>query len=50
MQSGFNGVAILNLFFWPGFIVDAATGTLMKYDIVTYETELEPKRLPQQPQ
>jgi hypothetical protein len=37
LQNGFNGISILNIFFWPGFIVDAATGTLMKYDVVTYE-------------
>ena len=47
LQNGFNSVAILNIFFWPGFIVDAATGTLMKYDVVTYETELDPKDVPQ---
>ena len=44
LQNGFNGVSILNIFFWPGFIVDAATGTLMKYDVVNYETELDPKK------
>lgn len=48
LQNGFNGVSILNIFFWPGFIVDAATGTLMKYDVVTYEAELDPKTPPQQ--
>jgi len=43
MQNQFNGVALLNIFFWPGFIVDAATGTLMKASQFTYEVELEAK-------
>lgn len=43
VQNSFNGVSVLNIFFWPGFIIDAATGTLMKYDITTYNTELEAK-------
>ena len=43
LQNSFNGVAILNIFFWPGFIVDAATGALMDYEIKSYETTLEPK-------
>lgn len=41
IQNSFNGVSILNIFFWPGFIVDTATGTIMKYDVLTYETELD---------
>ena len=48
MQNGFNGVSILNILFWPGFIIDAVTGTLMKYDVVTYEAELDAKSPPQQ--
>src|SRR3990167_314486 len=40
LQNSFNGVAILNIFFWPGFIVDAATGALMDYEIKNYDTEL----------
>jgi hypothetical protein len=43
LQNSFNGVAILDVFFLPGFIVDAATGTIMKYDILNYEAELEAK-------
>lgn len=48
MQNGFNGVSLLNILFWPGFVVDAATGTLMKYDVVAYESELDPKSPAQQ--
>ncbi|MCF8054700.1 MAG: PEGA domain-containing protein [Deltaproteobacteria bacterium] len=44
LQNTFNGVAILNIFFWPGFIVDAATGSIMKYDVLNYEAELEAKK------
>ena len=44
LQNTFNAVALLDILFWPGFIVDAATGSLMKYDMVSYEAELEPKK------
>lgn len=44
LQNSFNGVAFLDILFWPGFIVDAATGTLMKYEILNYEIELEAKK------
>ena len=44
LSNTFNEVAILNVFFWPGFIVDAATGSLMKYSIRHYDLELEPRR------
>lgn len=44
LQNSFNALSILNVFFFPGFIVDAATGTLMKYDLTTYETELDPRK------
>jgi hypothetical protein len=43
LQNQFNGVSLLNIFFWPGFIVDAATGTLMKAGQFNYEVELEAK-------
>lgn len=41
VQNSFNGVSVLNIFFWPGFIVDAATGSMMKYEVLTYESELD---------
>lgn len=40
LQNTFNTMSALNIFFWPGFIVDAATGSMMKYNIVSYESEL----------
>ena len=44
LQNTFNSVAFLDVFFWPGFIIDAATGSIMKYSIRNYEVELEPLR------
>lgn len=43
LQNQFNGVSLLNIFFWPGFIVDAATGTLMKASQFNYQVDLEAK-------
>ncbi|MCK5894479.1 MAG: PEGA domain-containing protein [Endozoicomonadaceae bacterium] len=44
MNNSFNVVSIFNFFFWPGFFIDLATGALMKYDVVTYEADLEAKK------
>lgn len=44
LQNTFNAVALLDILFWPGFIVDAATGSLMRYDMTSYEVELESKK------
>ena len=30
VQTSFQPVGILNIFFWPGFIIDAVTGDMMK--------------------
>ena len=30
VNTAFQPVGILNIFFWPGFIVDAASGNMMK--------------------
>ncbi len=30
VNTSFQPIGILNIFFWPGFIVDAATGNTMK--------------------
>lgn len=46
LQNSFNTVALLDILFWPGFIVDAATGTLMKASQFNYEAELETKNQP----
>jgi len=29
--DSFNGTTLVNILFWPGFIVDAATGAMKKY-------------------
>jgi len=44
LQNSFAGVGFLNILFWPGFIIDAATGTMMKYEPLSYEIELEEKK------
>ena len=44
LQNTFNAVAILDIFFWPSFIIDAATGAIMKYSTMNYQVELEPKK------
>lgn len=32
VNTKFQPVALLNILFWPGFIIDAATGSLIKID------------------
>jgi len=44
LQNSFNGVAVLDIIFWPTFLVDALTGSIMKYDVLTYEVELEAEK------
>ncbi len=43
LQTKFNNTSWLNIFFWPGFIVDAATGSLMRYSVLTYDITLDKK-------
>ncbi|WP_316846182.1 PEGA domain-containing protein [Pedobacter psychrodurus] len=43
-QTTFNPVAILNVIGLFGFAIDAATGSMMKYDPKVYEFTLEPKK------
>lgn len=35
-----NGMTFLNILFWPGFIVDAATGAIQKTDPLNYNISL----------
>lgn len=42
IASDFNAVSILNVFFWPGFIVDVATGAIQKYP-ASYTAQMRPK-------
>ena len=32
INTTFNPVTILNVFFWPGFVIDAVTGAMCRYD------------------
>ena len=41
LDKEFNTVAILNILFWPGFIVDALTGALYKYDKDAYTVNFD---------
>jgi len=42
MQKSFDGIGAINILFWPGFIVDLATGAMFKYDPDRYSVMLEP--------
>lgn len=44
LDSKFNGVSILNLFGIVGWGIDAATGSLKKYDTKVYEIKLDEKK------
>lgn len=35
-SNRFNGVSVLNIFFWPGFFIDLATGALWEADPSSY--------------
>ena len=39
-QKTLAGITLLNVFFWPGFIIDAATGAIQKTDPVIYNLRL----------
>lgn len=40
LQNEFNMASLWNIFVWPGFIVDAASGALMKYPVTQYDSDL----------
>jgi uncharacterized protein YceK len=40
--NSFDMLGLLNLFFWPGFIIDAVNGAMMKYDQSSFQIKLEP--------
>lgn len=42
IQKTFNPVTLLNIFFYPGVIVDLITASVMKYDRLYYEAALQP--------
>jgi len=43
VESVFNPISILNFFFFPGWIVDFATGKICKYDNEVLEIEMRKK-------
>lgn len=40
LDKEFNNTSIINLLIWPGFIIDALTGAIYKYDKKTYLVDL----------
>ena len=43
MQTSFDWVSIVNILFWPGFLIDLATGAIVDYDPPFYNIELDKK-------
>lgn len=43
IESSFNANSLWNILFWPGFLIDLATGKINKYDPVVYNIEMEKK-------
>ena len=43
VTTSFQGVGFLNVFFWPGFIVDAATGDMMRINSKNFHFALTKK-------
>jgi len=44
LQSEFDLLSILNVFFWPGFVIDAVSGAIQEYDPQTYTLTLQRAR------
>lgn len=41
LETKFDAVAVINILFWPGFVVDAATGQMCKWDNTYIDIEME---------
>ena len=41
LDTKFDAVAVINILFWPGFVVDAATGQMCKWDNTYIDIEME---------
>jgi hypothetical protein len=39
LQRSFDAIGLINIFFWPGFIVDAVTGAITEYDPASYHVD-----------
>ncbi|MEI6806893.1 MAG: hypothetical protein WCK49_10395 [Myxococcaceae bacterium] len=44
IKKKFDPISILNIFFWPGFIIDAASGAMMRPEQTSYVVEMEKKK------
>ena len=44
LQSEFDMISLVNVLFWPGFLVDALSGAIKEYDPTTYTLEMQPSR------
>lgn len=42
LTKGVAGTTLINILFWPGFIVDAITGNVQKYNPTEYNFTFEP--------
>jgi hypothetical protein len=42
LQKSFDGIGALNILFFPGFIIDLATGAMFKYEPDHYNETLKP--------
>ena len=45
IRKSFNAVSLVNILFWPGFLVDAVTDNIQKHSTTPIFVELEPKTL-----
>lgn len=43
-EINFEAVSIVNVFFWPGFVVDALSGAMMRYPNKGINVNLEPEK------
>ena len=43
VDTKFNAVSLWNLLFWPGWVVDLATGKICKYEDDVIEIEMRKK-------
>jgi PEGA domain len=46
LQKSFDGIGALNILFFPGFIIDLATGAMFRYDPDRYHETLMPVSSP----
>ncbi|MGB3801350.1 MAG: PEGA domain-containing protein [Lewinella sp.] len=42
LRNRVDGITFINLLWWPGFVIDAATGAICRIEYTSYYTELYP--------